>query len=78
MRFPFLKSKTFWGVVSGAAVYLLKTGLSPVAIAEAIAGASVLLGLRDGMAKNGTEGYEAEEKRRRRKGKKDAETSEDV
>ena len=56
MRFPFLKSKTFWGVVTGAAVYLLKNGTGAQAIAEVISGAAIILGLRDGQAKNGAEG----------------------
>lgn len=56
VRFPFLKSKTFWGVVGGAAVYLLKNGTGAGQIAEVIAGAMTLLGLRDAVAKNGTEG----------------------
>jgi hypothetical protein len=73
VRFPFLKSKTFWGVVSSAAVYLLKVGLSPVAIAETIAAASIALGLRDGMAKNGPEGEEFAERKRQRKARREAE-----
>jgi len=59
VRFPFLKSKTFWGVVTGTAVYLLKNGTGAAQIAEAIAAAAVLLGLRDGMAKNGKESENA-------------------
>ncbi len=59
MRFPFLKSKTFWGVVTGAAIYLLKHGTGAAAVAEAISGAAIILGLRDGMAKNGKEGEAA-------------------
>ncbi len=55
VRFPFLKSKTFWGVVTGAAVYLLQHGTGAAAIAEVISGAAILLGLRDGLAKNGKE-----------------------
>lgn len=65
MKFPWLKSKTFWGVVTSVVATLLKnphigpvdviSAIGPVLDAAQAGGAGLaVIGLRDAQAKNGT------------------------